>query len=46
MTARIGHVFGASGGIYPILKLSSKFRIKRLGNGRQYIPWIHVEDVA
>jgi hypothetical protein len=46
MIARIGHVFGADAGIFPFLKLSSKLRIKKLGDGEQYIPWVHIEDVV
>ena len=44
--ARIGHVFGEESGLFPFLKLASLFRVKSLGSGKQYIPWIHVEDVA
>lgn len=44
--ARIGHVFGESDGIFPFIRLSSKLKAKKFGKGGQYIPWIHVEDVA
>jgi NAD dependent epimerase/dehydratase family enzyme len=46
MIARIGHVFGHSDGIFPFIRLSSQLRIKKFEKGGQYIPWIHVEDVA
>lgn len=39
-------MFGESEGIFPFIRLSSQLRAKKFGNGGQYIPWIHVEDVA
>lgn len=43
---RIGHVLGSEGGMFPFLKLFSALRGKKYGAGGQYIPWVHVEDVA
>jgi uncharacterized protein (TIGR01777 family) len=42
---RTGIVFGNSGGIIPKLLLSFRFYISvLLGNGNNYLPWIHIED--
>lgn len=46
MIARIGHVFGHSDGIFPFIRLSSQLRIQKFEKGGQYVPWIHVQDVA
>jgi NAD dependent epimerase/dehydratase family enzyme len=46
INARIGHVFGESEGIFPFIRLSSQLRTKKFGKGGQYVPWIHVDDVA
>lgn len=44
---RVGHVLAADGGL--LARLRPLFRLglgARLGNGRQYMPWIHVTDVV
>lgn len=42
---RTGIVFGNSGGIIPKLLLPFRFYISvLLGNGNNYLPWIHIED--
>lgn len=44
---RIGMVLGQGGGAAPLLR--SLFRLGlggRLGSGKQWMPWVHVEDVA
>ncbi len=44
---RLGSVFGADGGAFPLL--AKNFRLMlggRLGSGKQWFPWIHVDDVA
>ncbi len=44
---RFGTVFGSESGAFP--KLWKNFRFMaggRLGNGRQWFPWIHVDDAA
>ncbi|HEV8558895.1 MAG TPA: TIGR01777 family oxidoreductase [Actinophytocola sp.] len=44
---RVGHVLAADGGL--LARLRPLFRLglgARLGNGRQYMPWIHVADVV
>ncbi len=45
MTARFGAVLTARGG--PLLQLTRPFRLGlggRLGNGRQWSPWVHLDD--
>lgn len=32
--------------MFPFLKLFSALRGKKYGSGGQYLPWIHVEDIA
>lgn len=42
---RTGMVLGASGGAWPFLKRVFSFYLgSRLGSGKQWIPWIHVQD--
>ena len=47
VTIRIGLVLGSTGGalakMLPLFKLGAG---GRLGNGRQWVPWIHVNDLA
>lgn len=44
---RTGMVLGSDGGAFPLLKRVFGFGLGgRLGNGRQWMPWIHVEDAA
>ena len=44
---RFGSVFGSDGGAFPLLKQSFKLMLGgKLGNGKQWFPWIHVDDVA
>lgn len=43
---RIGHVFSSQGGLFPNLELASKMRVKQFGNGQQFVPWVHIEDLA
>ncbi len=44
---RIGFVLGSDGGAMPLLKPVFRCGLGgQLGNGRQYMSWIHVEDVA
>ena len=44
---RTGMVLGPDGGAFPLLKRVFGFGLGgRLGNGRQWMPWIHVEDAA
>jgi uncharacterized protein len=44
---RTGMVLGADGGAFPLLRRVFGFGLGgRLGSGRQWMPWIHVEDVA
>ena len=44
---RFGSVFGSDGGAFPLLKQNYKLMLGgRLGNGKQWFPWIHIDDVA
>ncbi len=44
---RIGFVLGRGGGALPLLSTVTKaFLGGPLGSGRQYVPWIHVKDLA
>ena len=44
---RTGMVLGPDGGAFPLLKRVFGFGLGgRLGNGRQWMPWIHVDDAA
>jgi uncharacterized protein (TIGR01777 family) len=42
---RITLVFGADGGVFPVLRRLARFGLGgRMGNGRQIVSWIHIED--
>ena len=42
---RTGMVLGHDGGAWPLLRRIFRWRIgSRLGNGRQWVPWIHLDD--
>jgi uncharacterized protein (TIGR01777 family) len=42
---RTGLVLGREGGAWPQLRRVFKARLgSRLGNGRQWVPWIHLDD--
>lgn len=44
---RFGSVFGRDGGAFPLLKRNYKMMLgARLGSGKQWFPWIHIDDVA
>lgn len=43
---RIGDVLDTEGGLLPALLRASRFFGSQLGNGSQYIPWVHNYDVA
>jgi uncharacterized protein len=43
---RIGIVLTKSGGAFPPMLLGSQMLGRQLGDGRQWIPWIHNEDTA
>ena len=44
---RFGSVFGSDGGAFPLLKKNYKLMLGgKLGNGKQWFPWIHIDDVA
>lgn len=45
--ARIGFVLGKYGGAFPMLKkLTKVFLGSAQGSGKQYMAWIHVDDIA
>jgi hypothetical protein len=42
---RITMVFGTDAGVFPVLRRLARFGLGgKLGTGRQYVSWIHVED--
>jgi uncharacterized protein len=42
---RITLVFGGDGGVFPVLKRLARFGLGgKMGNGKQYVSWIHVGD--
>lgn len=42
---RITLVFGKSGGVFPVLRRLARFGLGgKMGGGRQFVSWIHVED--
>jgi uncharacterized protein (TIGR01777 family) len=44
---RIGFVLGRDGGALPVLsRLTKRFLGGRVGNGRQFISWIHITDLT
>lgn len=44
---RIGMVLGKGGGAAPMLKFMFRLCLGgRLGSGRQWMPWVHIDDVA
>ncbi len=44
---RIGLVLGREAGVYPVLKLPYKLMGGgKLGNGRQWMSWIHIDDLT
>lgn len=47
VTLRTGMVLGADGGAAPVLRRTFRLCMGgRLGSGRQWMPWIHVTDLA
>jgi uncharacterized protein (TIGR01777 family) len=44
---RLGHVLGMHGGMLPKLITLSKFHLgARWGNGKQWVSWVHIDDVV
>ncbi len=43
---RTGFVLDRHKGVFPLLLLFAKLCGSRLGNGKQWMPWIHKEDIA
>jgi uncharacterized protein (TIGR01777 family) len=42
---RITMVFGKDGGVFPVLRRLTRFGLGgKMGSGRQFVSWIHVED--
>lgn len=42
---RITLVFGADGGVFPVLRRLARFGLGgKMGSGKQYVSWIHEED--
>lgn len=43
---RLGVVFAADGGIFPMLARPVRLGVGRMGTGRQPLCWIHIDDVV
>jgi uncharacterized protein (TIGR01777 family) len=43
---RIGIVLDRSGGAFPPMLLGARLLGRQIGNGRQWVPWVHNHDVA
>jgi len=44
---RTGVVLGKTGGAFPLMRTAFDWGVGgRLGDGRQYVPWIHLQDAA
>lgn len=42
---RITMVFGAAGGVFPVLRRLARFGLGgRMGSGRQFVSWVHIAD--
>ena len=42
---RITMVFGAAGGVFPVLRRLARFGLGgRMGSGRQFVSWLHIAD--
>jgi uncharacterized protein (TIGR01777 family) len=42
---RITMVFGAAGGVFPVLRRLARFGLGgRMGSGKQFVSWIHIAD--
>lgn len=46
VTMRIGNVLSRKGGYLPSMLLAGRLTTRKLGSGSQWIPWIHIDDVA
>jgi uncharacterized protein len=45
VTLRITLVFGRNGGVFPVLQRLARFGLGgKMGSGKQYVSWIHVDD--
>eukprot|EP01038_Epipyxis_sp_PR26KG_P012520 gene12520-16792_t len=43
---RIGHVLSNSGGLLPYYRIAGLCGAGRFGSGNQYVPYVHIRDVA
>lgn len=43
---RIGHVLSNAGGLLPYYRFSGFFYVGRFGSGTQFVPFVHIKDVA
>lgn len=46
VTMRIGNVLSRKGGYLPSMLLAGRLTTRRMGSGKQWIPWIHIDDVS
>jgi len=44
--ARFGVVMSRAGGAFPKLLLNSRLGVGKIGPGQQWLPWVHIDDVA
>src|SRR6476469_7081043 len=44
--ARFGVVMSRAGGAFPKLLLNSRLGVGKIGPGQQWLPWVHLDDVA
>jgi uncharacterized protein (TIGR01777 family) len=43
---RLGVVLSRKGGAFPPMLWASRFGVRRMGPGQQWLPWVHEDDVA
>lgn len=46
VTMRIGNVLSRRGGYLPSMMLVGRLMTRKMGSGKQWIPWIHMDDVS
>lgn len=46
VTMRIGNVLSRNGGFLPPMMLAARMMTRKLGSGKQWIPWLHMDDMS